>query len=83
MTKKDNCGRPSFCPQKRPSSLNTVCAESFQHKYEEILKKYNEEFTFANKLREDLLKKQGNYIKREQDYRNTIEKLKNQIDDIS
>lgn len=47
------------------------------------MKKYNEEFTFANKLREDLLKKQGNYIKREQDYRNTIDKLKKQIDDMS
>lgn len=57
-----------------------VCAQDFRAKYNDILDKYVAERQDAYELREHLIKKQENYIYREQEYRSTIQRLKDEID---
>lgn len=60
-----------------------VCAQDWQHKYDTILTKFDKERRDAHELRDHLLKKQEMYIYREQEYRDTIQLLKQQIEDNS
>ena len=57
-----------------------VCAQDFRAKYNDILDKFMAERQDAYELRGHLIKKQENYIYREQEYRSTIQRLKDEID---
>lgn len=60
-----------------------VCAQDWSSKYDQILAKFEKERKDAHDLREHLLKKQEMYIYREQEYRQTIDLLQQQICDNS
>ena len=54
-----------------------MCAQDWNLKYEDIWGKYNDEAQETHDLTMKLVEKQEMYILREQEYRNTIEMLKN------
>lgn len=60
-----------------------VCSQDWKNKYLTVLAKFNKEREEAYELREHLLRKQEMYIYREQEYRNTTEMLKRQIEENS
>lgn len=60
-----------------------VCAQDWHNKYETILAKFELEREEAFDLRTTLIKKQQLYIQREQEYRDTIQKIKMQVDEQS